>query len=301
MTGSLVTSVLFVASGIVLAVASERLSKLRPPWTRRRKWWMLTPSTAGVKPSLVEFALQDLKRTLQPARSLMIVRIGQPGNRSQVWVGTSAKNGQAVASQVASAAGCELNPCGPPPSIADTTGWRISYAFSKGARGRSKVPVPNNQYLTGLAGNLAANLGAGDAMVLTLVPCRDEPNVLARAAIAAPRLGNSWAHDAKTPRFWPLPSAIGVIQGVAAAFCILRVVEEFTVLDCCIPYPVSEVSVLAAVLFAAVSVFGLLHELRPTRRTRLLVEYLHFPPGLLLRIARWPVNRKHIAGWAKAR
>ena len=171
--------------------------------------------------------------------------------------------------------------------------------LSNEARGKSKVPVPNNQTLIALANYLDAHLGAEDAMVLTLIPCSDKETIKARAAIAAPDLKSPWVHDANTYRFWPLPSAIGVILGVFILISIGRVFEEYSAFDPRILDPVSSVSVWAAILVVATSMFGLLYEFKPTRRVGHLVKHLHFPPGLVLRAFGRVVSNKHIAGWTK--
>ena len=204
-------SLLFVAFGAVLTVVSVLLSRRQPMWARKRKWWELTHSKDSVKPLRAGFALQELKSGWRPARSLVIVRVRQPGAAPRVWIGTSAENDDVVAHHVAEAAGCVAKRCAPPTGIARASGWRISYVRSNGASGDSKVPRPGNDYLKGLAADLNAHLGDGDAMVLTLIPCRDKARVKARAAIRARSLRNSWADRAKTSRFLPLPSIAGYV------------------------------------------------------------------------------------------
>ena len=80
-------------------------------WGRKRKWWELTHSKDSVRPSIVGFALQELKSGLWPARFLVIVRVGQPGSAPRVWIGTSAENDHVVAKHVAEAAGCVPKRC----------------------------------------------------------------------------------------------------------------------------------------------------------------------------------------------
>ena len=291
------------AACLALAVVFGYLT-VRPPSAPRRSlfWWKLKPVNPGCDEVLASIAVSEMRRRGRPAQ-LTVVRAGESAGSSCLWIGVGGVKQDLAARHAEAAAkagGCSLGEAANPERFDQSMKWWFSQTEKADGKhvetvSHAEMSQQRSAFSERFSDHADAKLGAGDALVISLVPHRNGKECYARAATSSEDLAWSWADASSLTvatagvTLVSLTAAAGGVGGLLLAlpgFGVLPVVSA--------DFGPAAVLGAAAFLFGAAALMSAF--LRP-RQAKSVASWWHLPLSLRAAKKTVAIPSGHLAGW----